>query len=125
MYIIIENCSSPGAHFSKNTNKVLMLINEWIVENHYPRVAFIEFRRSLEHDKGINGNNARNIYPLLKNSGLVDYTPGEKLDTKTFFTKKGKAYLETLETIELIKKVNIRRFKKKKQLKKLKILKKE
>lgn len=103
MNIIIENCSSPGAHFSKNTNKVLLLIKEWIVENHYPKITFIEFRRSLEHDKGINDNNARNIYPLLKNSGLVDYVPGGELSTEAFFTNKGKAYLEALETIELIK----------------------
>lgn len=102
MDIIIENCSSPGAHFSENTNKVLLQINDWIVENDYPKLLFIEFRRSLQRDKKINDNNARNIYPLLKNSGLVEYQPGGELNTRNFFTNRGKAYLEALETINLI-----------------------
>lgn len=103
MDIIIENCSSPGAHFSNNTNKVLLQINEWIIEHNYPKLNFFEFRRKLKNDKEINDNNARNIYPLLKNSGLVEYQPGGELNTKNFFTNRGRAYLEALETINLIK----------------------
>lgn len=102
MDIIIENCSSPGAHFSKNTNNVLLKINDWIIENNYPTLSFIEFRRSLQKTKNINDNNARNIYPLLKNSELVEYQAGGKLNTRNFFTNRGKAYLEALETINLI-----------------------
>lgn len=102
MDIIIENCSSPGALFSENTNKVLLQINDWIVENNYPKLLFIEFRRSFQRDKGVNDNNARNIYPLLKNSELVKYQPRGELDTRDFFTNRGKAYLKALETINLI-----------------------
>lgn len=114
MDITIENCSSPGAHFSKNTNKMLLQIKDWIIENNYPSLTFIEFRRNLQNDKGINDNNARNIYPLLKNSGLAMYYPGKKLNTKDFFTNRGKAYLEALEVINLINESNYSKEQKKK-----------
>lgn len=102
MDIIIENCSSPGAHFSKNTNAVLLKIYEWINKNNKPELPFIEFRRRLEKEEKINDNNARNIYPLLKNSGLVEYHPGKELDSGSFFTRRGLAYLKALETREMI-----------------------
>lgn len=102
MNIIIENCSSPGAHFSKNTNEVLIKIHEWIVKNNKPQLPFIDFRRRLEGEEKINDNNARNIYPLLKNSGLVEYYPGQILDSGSFFTRRGLAYLKALETRDMI-----------------------
>lgn len=104
MDIIIENCSSPGAHFSQNTNAVLLKIYEWINKNNKPQLPFIEFRRRLENEEKINDNNARNIYPLLKNGGLVEYYPGEKLDSGNFFTRRGLAYLKALETKDMIMK---------------------
>ena len=104
MDIIIENCSSPGAHFSKNTNEVLLKIYEWINKNNKPELPFIEFRRRLENEEKINDNNARNIYPLLKNGGLVEYHPGEELDSGAFFTRRGLAYLKALETKDMIMK---------------------
>ena len=102
MDIIIENCSSPGAHFSNNTNDVLLKIYEWINNNNKPQLPFIEFRRRLESEKKINDNNARNIYPLLKNGGLVEYFPGEELNSEKFFTRRGLAYLKALETKDMI-----------------------
>lgn len=102
MEIMIENCSSPGAHFSKNTNEVLLKIYEWIIKNNKPELSFIEFRRRLEQEAKINDNNARNIYPLLKNGGLVEYQAGGALDSGTFFTKRGLAYLKALETKDMI-----------------------
>lgn len=97
MKIVIENCSSPGAHFSKNTNEVLLKIYEWIANNDNPELPFIEFRRRLESEAKINDNNARNIYPLLKNGGLVEYQPGEELSSGEFFTKRGLAYISALK----------------------------
>lgn len=102
MQIIIENCSSPGAHFSDNTNVVLMKIHKWINDNNKPTLMFIDFRKRLKHDEGINDNNARNIYPLLKNCGFADYTPGDVLDTSCFFTPTGIAYVTGLESLKLI-----------------------
>ena len=102
MEIIIENCSSPGAHFSKNTNEVLLKIYEWISENSSLTLPFIYFRRRLESEKKINDNNARNIYPMLKNSGLVEYEPGGDLATNDFFTRRGLAYIKALETKGII-----------------------
>lgn len=102
MEIIIENCSSPGAHFSKNTNEVLLKIYQWIAENSSPSLPFIEFRRRLESEKKINDNNARNIYPMLKNGGLVEYEPGGDLATNYFFTRRGLAYIKALETKGII-----------------------
>ena len=102
MEIIIENLSSPGAQFSKNTNEVMLKIFSWINDNNCPKLQFIDFRRGLERDVKINDNNARNIYPLLKNSGLVEYQGGEVLDTASFFTKRGLAYINALQMIESI-----------------------
>lgn len=104
MQIIIENCSSAGAHFSDNTNDVLLKIHKWITDNNEPSLRFIKFRRRLENEMGINDNNARNIYPLLKNCGFADYTPGDVLDTSRFFTPNGTAYILGLESLQLIEK---------------------
>lgn len=102
MNIIIENCSSPGAHFSKNTNEVLLKINNWIAKNNSPELPFIDFRKRVAKEENINDNNARNIYPLLKNGGLVEYHAGDSLKTDSFFTKRGLAYIKALETKKLI-----------------------
>lgn len=102
MKIIIENSSSPGASFTDNTNSVLLKIAEWISENNSPTMALKAFRMQLQKDKGINDNNARNIYPLLKNCGFVNYEKNEELDTSRFFTNRGMAYVKALQTIRLI-----------------------
>jgi len=103
MKIVIENSSSPGASFTENTNGVLIKIADWIDENNGPIMPLKAFRMRLQTDKGINDNNARNIYPLLKNCGFVDYEKNEELDTKHFFTNRGSAYVKALQTINLIK----------------------
>ena len=102
MEFIIENCSSPGAQFSRSTNQVMLKIAEWINQNNEPDLMFIDFRRRLEKEAKINDNNARNIYPLLKNGGLVEYQAGGELETGSFFTRRGKAYIIALETKALI-----------------------
>lgn len=112
MKIIIENCSSPGAHFSKNTNSVLLKIYDWILTNESPTLPFIDFRRRLESEVKINDNNARNIYPLLKNCGLVEYQAGGELETNSFFTRRGLAYLKALQTKDMIIKSDYSRLQK-------------
>lgn len=102
MRIEIENTSSPGASFTDNTNQVLVKTNEWINEHQGEVLQFREFRRHLQDDKKINDNNNRNIYPLLKNGGLVDYEKGKLLNVDYFFTDTGKAYVKTVETVNLI-----------------------
>ena len=68
MIIEIENTSSPGASFTSNTNSVLLKTYEWICEHKGISIPFKEFRMRLQSEKGINDNNNRNIYPLLKNA---------------------------------------------------------
>lgn len=102
MIIEIENTSSPGASFTANTNSALLKTYEWICEHHGITIPFREFRRKLETEKGINDNNNRNIYPLLKNGDLVCYEKGGEIAVDTFYTNTGKAYVKTLETIALI-----------------------
>lgn len=104
MRIVIENCSSPGASFTDNTNSVIVNIYKWIEENNKPVLPFIKFRKRLQAEKGINDNNARNIYPLLKNCGFAYYEAGSELNTKDFFTKRGEAYVKTLMAKESIAK---------------------
>ena len=102
MDYVIENCSSPGAQFSKSTNQVILKINEWIKNNKQPNLLFNEFRKRVEKEAEINGNNARNIYPLLKNGGLINYQPKEILKTESFFTRRGLAYINALQLKSLI-----------------------
>ena len=102
MQIIINNCSSPGASFTDNTNKVILSCYEWVVEHRGDVKPFIEFRREVSQAKGFNDNNARNIYPLLQNVGFVSYGKGADLAYDTFFSSTGKAYAKTVETERLI-----------------------
>lgn len=102
MRIEIENTSSPGASFTENTNNVLLKINDWIKEHNNYVLPFREFRKKLQQEKGINDNNARNIYPLLKNCGLIQYEIHEDLLVNDFFTKTGQAYVTALETKRLL-----------------------
>ena len=103
MIIEIENTSSPGASFTPNTNSVLLKIYEWINENKGETLPFVTFRRRLEREKGVNDNNNRNIFPLLKNCEMVNYEPGRDLQVDFFYTKRGLAYVKTLESIEMVK----------------------
>lgn len=116
MRINVENCSSPGASFTKNTNHVMLLMYEWIVEKNYPTLSFREFRSLIEKDKKVNDNNNRNIYPLLKNCGFISYEKGENLDTGHFFTNNGLAYVKALETAELVRSSDYSREKKEQSL---------
>ena len=102
MIIEIENTSSPGASFTSNTNSVLLKTYEWICEHKGISIPFKEFRMKLESEKGINDNNNRNIYPLLKNGGLVNYEKGGDIQVDYFYTNTGMAYVKTLETMSLI-----------------------
>ena len=103
MRIDIENTSSPGASFTDNTNNVLLKISDWIAENESEVLSFKEFRMTLQREKGINDNNSRNIYPLLKNGGLIQYENRGDLVVNSFFTKTGRAYVTALDTKRLIK----------------------
>lgn len=102
MKIEIENTSSPGASFTDNTNDVLLKINDWIKEHNNLTTSFREFRKYLQQEKGINDNNARNIYPLLKNCGLIQYETRGDLKVSEFFTKSGLAYVTALDTKRLL-----------------------
>lgn len=102
MKITVQNPSSPGAMFSNNTNDVLKRIYDWIIENDYPFLSFREMRNRLASEKGINDNNARNIYPLVRNCDFVSYAKNENISTNAFFTRTGLAYVKLLKTIDLI-----------------------
>ena len=102
MIIEIENTSSPGASFTNNTNSVLLKTYEWICEHRGISLPFKNFRMKLQSEKGINDNNNRNIYPLLKNGGLVNYEKGADVQVDYFYTNTGLAYVKTLETVDMI-----------------------
>lgn len=102
MRIEIENTSSPGASFTNNTNDVLLKINDWINEHKTDILPFKEFRMILQRDKGINDNNSRNIYPLLKHCELIQYENRGDLTVSEFFTKRGKAYVTALEAKRIL-----------------------
>ena len=102
MNILVENTSSPGASFTSNTNSVILKTYDWILMNPGKNIQFYDFRMALQKDMGINDNNNRNIYPLLKNGGLVSYEKGKILNVDCFFTNNGYAYVKTLKTIEEI-----------------------
>lgn len=103
MRIEIENTSSPGTSFTENTNEVLLKTSDWIQSHAESVLPFKEFRMTLQREKGINDNNLRNIYPLLKNSGLIQYENRGSLAVKHFFTKTGQAYVTALDTKRLLR----------------------
>lgn len=97
MKVRINNCSSPGASFTKNTEGVVLSCYEWVQENKNERKPFINFRRETSSAKGFNDNNARNIYPMLLKANLVNYQAGAILEYNKFFTKLGEAYVKTIQ----------------------------
>ena len=102
MKIKINNCSSPGASFTANTEKVMLACYDWIQENKDEHKDFIDFRKEVSKAKNFNDNNARNIYPLLLKAGFIDYMPKTKLEYKKFFTKLGAAYIKSIQLIQSI-----------------------
>ena len=102
MRISIQNTSSPGASFTANTNSVLLKTYEWICEHRGETLLFKDFRMCLQRDKGVNDNNNRNIYPLLKNGGLVNYEKGGYICVDDFYTSVGLAYVKTLQAKSLL-----------------------
>lgn len=102
MIIEIENTSSPGASFTPNTNYVLLKTYEWICEHSGIELPFKQFRMRLQSEKGINDNNNRNIYPLLKNGGLASYEKGGKIKVDRFYTNTGLAYVKTLQAMTIL-----------------------
>lgn len=65
-------------------------------------MSFKEFRESLRREMDINDNNSRNIYPLLKNGGLIRYENRGPLATRSFFTKTGQAYVTALDAKRIL-----------------------
>ncbi len=106
MEITIENTSSPGAHFSNNTNSVILKCFDWLEEHEDKDYKFADFRKAAAEEKGFNDNNARNIFPLLNNCGFIKYESGGTICRNTFFTNTGQAYVKTLKSIELIENSN-------------------
>lgn len=124
MIIEIENTSSPGASFTPNTNQVLLKTYEWICEHNGISLPFKEFRMRLQSEKGVNDNNNRNIYPLLKNGGLVAYENHEDLYVDDFYTNQGKAYVKTVQAGNMIDDAEYSDEQKKEALEKLELIQK-
>ncbi len=122
MIIEIENTSSPGASFTPNTNLVLLKTYEWICEHKGIEIPFKQFRMRLQSEKGINDNNNRNIYPLLKNGGLVSYEKGGKLVVDSFYTNTGLAYVKTLQAMAMLEEAEYEEVQKVAALKRFEII---
>lgn len=96
MIIVINNTSSPGASFTENTNSVLLKTYDWVCKNSNLKVTYKDLRTHLEDEYGINENNNRNIFPLLKNMGFVEYEKNITFDAIDIFTNEGIGYIKTL-----------------------------
>lgn len=107
MLLEITNPSSPGASFTKNTNEVLLKTYRYIKDNINLILSFNELRKVLANELGINDNNNRNIYPLLKNMGFVKYDNKSKFTIKKFFVDKGLAYVKTLDLLAELSNIDI------------------
>lgn len=102
MKLVVKNCSSPGASFTDNTNYVILSCYEWVLAYPDEVKPFVNFRKEVAKAKKFNDNNARNIFPLLKNCGFVNYEKGSSIQYKYFFTNVGLAYCKALEAIKKI-----------------------
>lgn len=107
MKITIENCSSPGASFTKNTDYMILSNYDWIEEHDDETEPFVDFRKKVCDKYNISNDNARNIYPLLKNCELVTYEKGGNIRYSIFFTATGKAYAKTLDSIRSLEKRDV------------------
>ena len=103
MKLIVKNCSSPGASFTDNTNHVILSCYEWVEAYPNDVKPFVNFRKEVAKAKNFNDNNARNIFPLLKNCGFISYEKGSTIQYKHFFTNVGLAYAKALDAIGKIK----------------------
>lgn len=121
MKILVHNPSSPGASFTENTNSVLLEINEWIACNQGKVLPFIDFRHALVSDKGLNDNNNRNIFPLLRNCGFVKYGNSD-LIVDNFYTNRGKAFIEVIKLLSDLECSEIQDEKTVSSIKKLKVI---
>lgn len=99
MKLVVKNCSSPGASFTDNTNHVILSCYEWVLAYPDEVKPFVNFRKEVAKAKNFNDNNARNIFPLLKNCGFVNYEKGSTIQYKYFFTNVGLAYAKALDAI--------------------------
>lgn len=102
MKLVVKNCSSPGASFTNNTNYVILSCYEWVLAYPDEVKPFVNFRKEVAKAKNFNDNNARNIFPLLKNCGFVNYEKGLTIKYEKFFTNLGLAYCKSLDAINKI-----------------------
>lgn len=90
MDLFIKNPPASGANFSENTYQSILKYKEFI-KKHLDTVApFSKFREDVSAETGTNIKNDRTIYPMLKYLGFINYTKGEDLCYRDFFTTNGK-----------------------------------
>lgn len=104
MRIVIENCSSPGAMFTPNTDFVIDSCYDWTQQNPGGSSQFVDFRKTVSQKYNFNDNNARNIFPLLKNLGFISYEKGHEISFDSFFTSTGEAYAKCNQAMSILKK---------------------
>jgi len=96
MDIVVENCWAAGASLTSNTNECIIKCFEWLEKYNIEAFQYTEFYKSFAKTEGLSTSNLRNIFPLLRRLGLIsDYSKG--VFSKSFFTCKGKAYVELLK----------------------------
>ena len=98
MQITVFNPSSQGAHFTENTNRVIICCFEWIQSHIDEKESYNAFRQGVVSTyPEVNDNNLRNIVPLLQHYGFVSYKQKGINENSKFFTNSGKSYVEVLK----------------------------
>lgn len=106
MEIIVQNWPNPGAHFTSNTNSVILSVFEWITNNDDLFVQYSELQDHLDKADLINKSNFRNICALLKGCGFVQYESKVKFHSKSFFTELGKGYIYVLQMLDALDQID-------------------
>ena len=92
MRILIENPSSAGSSLTRNTIETLKIVYSFCEE--HPSTVFD--LQTIIVNADFKWKNARTIFPLMRYLEFVSYERYTNLNTDSFFTSRGKAYMSTV-----------------------------
>ena len=101
MDITVSSPGSPGTSFTENVKEKILILFD-VLERNGNFASMGDLGAELQRF-GINWNYARNILPFLKNCGIVKYQEASPIESRSFFTNIGYAYVDILRSIKAVK----------------------
>lgn len=92
MRILIENPSSAGSSLTRNTIETLKIAFSFCEEHPFSVFDL----QTIIVNAGFKWKNARTIFPLMRYLNFVSYEKYTNLSTDSFFTDRGRAYMNSI-----------------------------